>query len=357
MPRFVNIAQDGKNPVHIDADAVSVIFEAREPQQDGQVKRSAGLSSIDASYYAWLDIDNWGVEPADAVSKLAAHGADFVELPSQWPDNGRDDYRDCGRYFVNPAAFEYIITDKPRIPKGGTEETCSMLLSLAGHGMIESYNVPVRAVDELMAKVALKRPDIAHVDLAKATARFYETGRIAYDSSKIATIYPNGNQVNFRFATGNVIDFDMPVRDWVNEYINGKYNRASREKREAFEAKWLKGGISPEFHRKLDSFRDGMRTRVAREFANAAAAGAPQLVRVMQDRGPLYHRFENLAMMSLHVDERNNGRATISFLFNKGSAEASGLVGGGNRAFFKTRERGEAEMERLGRLLAVRAPR
>ncbi len=339
MARFINIAKDDTKPVLVNIEDIACVEEGFPGMALGQTQHSIRITGMDGREKAHLSCDGYNIDVDVAVAKMAAAGLDLVHVPVGWPDNGA--VKAVGRNFVNPASFQYIITSKPTADKGATEETSAVLLSLRGN-FIQTYGITEPMIDGFMAKVVQALPQVKHVDTAKMTARFYQMGRIAYNPAAITSVDQGSDRVDVRFA-GATIDFNAPHKDWCNEYLNRKHNKATPEKRAAFmRAVWNNPAVDTQKH--IYGFENKIRDRIGREFARAVAADVPQLIKVGGDFGAHYNRLDDVATMSLY--DTKEGNTVLSVLFSRSNND-------GVHVTFKTREKAEKEMARIAGILSA----
>ena len=344
MARFINIAKDGTKPVLVNIEDIASVEETLPGMVLGQAEHSIRIVGMDGRDKAHLGCNGYNIDVDVAVTKLAAAGVELFALPLTYPKNDGS-AQHYGRQFVNPAAFQYIITSESSVAKGDSLETSAMLLSLRG-AFVESQHVPVTLVDDFLAKVEQVVLGVKHVDTNRMTARFYKMGRIAYNPAAITGIDPSGDHVDVKFP-GAKIDFHAPRKDWVNEYLNRKCNNAPKEKRDNFmRAVWNNPAVDTNAH--VYGFEKKIRDRIGREFARAVAADVPGLFKLDSDYGPVYNRFNDVARMSLSENIKEGHTYLHVQFLTRGNMD-------GVTATFKIREKAEREMNRLA--VALSAPK
>lgn len=334
MPHFVNIATNGKKPLLIDADSISVVKEV-DAKKKGETTLS--FSSNEEHGFLYIDKEFWNVDTDNCIRQLSNAGEELFAFPYIWGDGETPGGKTMGRFFVNPAAFNYIITSEPSIEEGDTEETVAMLLGVDGYGLVESYGVPVKTVEKFMDLVKAQKPDLVRINPDEATARFYKPGYVIYDPQKIIRIYPNSYDLDIRFANGGLIDFNFPDRHFGQEYLDRKINGLSGEKRNS-----LSRDDMTRIFMVAQKYKDGMGSRIRREFARRASRNVPGLVKIENAKSPFYTRFNNVSWIK-------QNEKVLSFTFKKGSPDDT--VGYGENVYFDSEETATEELARLQGLI------
>jgi hypothetical protein len=333
MSSFINIRDNGKKPLLIDAENVSVVIEMYKDASTGTKEDGISFSSKDEDHYLYLDTKSHNIDTDKCIKKLSASGNDLFEFPYVWPDQG-----EVGRIFVNPSAFSHIITSAPEIEKGKTEETVGMIMGVDGHGIVESYGVPLKTVNKFIKLVNSANPDLVSIDPNKGISRFYKPGETIYDPKKISRIYQNGYDFNIRFNNGGEIDLSLVDRNFGQVYLDVKYNNLTEaEKNKITDAE--KGKLLDT--KKIYAFERKMRSRVSREFARAVAKDAPQLVKLNNTEGVFYTTFNNVSSI-IQYDK------SLKFNYKKNTPDSSGH---GHSPYFKSAEAASKELKRLNKFL------
>lgn len=331
---FVNIAKE-QDRLLINADDISVITETKGKNGQGEEQTILAFSSFSEDNFLLVDVKSWNVDTDGCIQKIKeAAGRELIELPFIIGDQ----MTNIGRFFINPEAFNYIITSEPSIPDGKTEEHVALLMGLDGDGEIESY-VPVSKVDELMLAVASVKPKLKRINPDEASIRFHKPGYVIYDPKKISRIVPNGYDIDLWFKNGGRVDFKVNsgMENIVEYYTKKKFSQLPKS--EITEAQL--DAISARAH----NFESGFQTRLSRKFAKAVADGAENLVKIEGARQPLYTRTENINWVS-----RN--KTSLSIKYSEASKDRKGLINHA-RTDFKTEEKAQKAVEKLAGKIAA----
>lgn len=339
MPRLINIATKDNNAYLLNAGDISVVADMLPSKNIGTDVEEL-LVVYPQSKYAPIQINRkaLGIAVGDCAQKLSAGGVELFPFPYVWGDK-----KEIGRLFVNPGAFTYLITSEAFIPEGKTEPHVAMLLGMEGHGRVESYEVPVSAVEQFMDIVKQRRPGLVRVNPSEATARFYQPGYVVYDPLKVIRIYQNGHQGNVRFTSPWDVDFSFRP-EVIGRYLRSKYGADKIPSDE-------QGAINQGCIDKAYAFERKLRFRLQREFARKVAAkAAPDLVRIEGADTILYTRFKNVASVQVYASENPDQETMMYLSYHDGTPDSAGRSDDA-RAYFKTQTAAAKEVERLQALL------
>ncbi|HRQ61648.1 MAG TPA: hypothetical protein PLO23_09105, partial [Alphaproteobacteria bacterium] len=227
---------------------------------------------------------------------------------------------------------------KASVPEGKTEPHVALLMGLEGYGRLESYEVPVSAVEKFLDIVKQRQPQLARVNPDEARARFYDPGYVVYDPLKVIRIYQNGDSVNVRFTSPEDVDFNFEP-EVVGQYLEAKYGPDSPhgDKQDCIN----QGTIN-----KAYAFENKLRFRLQREFARKVAKAAPDLVRIEGSESILYTRFTNATRLEVFTSDRPDQKTKLLVFYQKDTPDSSGFLSHG-QAHFKTPAAAVREVERL----------
>lgn len=331
MAKFIDVAPQSDHSFYIDAENVSVVSDMRKGgARDKDMLCITTFQEQNAFAYQTEE----GLTPAETVKYLREAGTQMFEMSFIWGDE------DVGVLYVNPVAFQYVVTSEPFIRDGETEERVAIIMGVDGQ-LVESSGVKVSELDAFMDAVRQVRPDLKRVTPETASARFYKPGYTDYDPAKISQVYKNGSQVNVHFGCGGTVDFNIAdmKRDWGNFYLQKRVNKAPPERRLPIDTKEDMQALQ----KRVYDFKARIQFRLQREFAKAVAADAPDLIKVSSEEGFLYSRFKDVARLSFWED--HGGEHCIYVEYNTKSRERG--LAGDSRVYFKDLERAKKEFAAL----------
>lgn len=277
MTHLINIAADGQPARLVDRDDIVMIMAAADGI--GFFSRTQGL-------FLRLPADGDTAERTAAL--LEAAGIPQIRFPVRWPDSQAGEDKLSSTCFVRADAVCYITTSVFVPPQGSeTAEKCAMLLGVDGYGRLESSAV-TRAEDAaIRAAARAASPGMVEILPATARARFYQPGSTLYNPALIDRLYGDGaHQVQVVFSVSDRLDFSLPDVDdqEISDAVFRDYASATPvEQVKAFQA----------------ARRDAENT-LARTFAAAVAAGAPQLREIEGPIYPFYIRPDTIAAVFAH---------------------------------------------------------
>ncbi|MGZ9108881.1 MAG: hypothetical protein ACXW4B_08695 [Micavibrio sp.] len=209
MSDFVNIRPGTNQPLVLNTKNLSaVIRHAEQPEGNKPPKTTLAFYDAELGRQLWLDKDSWKIDESTMLSAIAGTGTALFQIPLVWAER-----KNYGAAFINPAAFVAIITSKPFIPDGETEECAAILLDVAGYGRVESYEVPVRVIEDFMAQVKNQKPHLMTVTPDTATSRWTMPGAVIFDRAAVSMIRPNGYDLDIYLDCGvtgkSRIDFNL----------------------------------------------------------------------------------------------------------------------------------------------------
>lgn len=307
MSAFTNIRPKGTNgqaaPFLLNGKSLSLISQHSEaPAKEGQPEKQT-LAFYDAQLgrQLWIDQKEWGVEPAEIAASLRQDGVKLFELPLIWGD-----MRPCGTAWINPEAFLSIIVSEASLKDGAKEESAAVLINVAGYGRVESYDVPLRVIEDFMAQVRAVKPHLMHVTPKDATSRWTKPGYVTFDKAAVSMIRPNGYDLDVILGDVARIDFNLKdgkggdLYNQKNEYANALIRRVYRRGLLTRETT-TQDHLHDVFDRAEQHYRrrqSGLREK----FAAAIAAGNPRLLKFEGAKAPNYVRREDIFAVSVHDD-------------------------------------------------------
>lgn len=283
------LSRPNNTPVLIDSGTLALVLHTRQPDQTAA---DEGLSFFDrvrgneTGHYKNAD---WGFDTGVIFDDLARAGCALHPLPLVY---GGKPY---GTAWVNPNAFQSVITSAPSVSAGETEETIAVLLDIEGYGRIET-TMPGTTLDAFMQAAAAEKPNLMRIDPKTAHARFYNPGYSIFDADRIESLRYNGNMaidVNLYGAAmmgAGRIDFQLNSGDPNGNTLgNVIINRMARKMRGMLGIKDL--NAAPVFNalvQRAQAYADKAEIRLMDHFCAAIAARAPQLVRIEYAQKPHY---------------------------------------------------------------------
>ncbi|MCB9997043.1 MAG: hypothetical protein H6869_11485 [Rhodospirillales bacterium] len=318
----------------IDTDNISVITEIVDHFNTKGKNRQLTFSSFDEHHFLQLTVERSDIDANKCVEEIRKKsGINLIEIPFVWGDD------DMGRFFVNPTAFNYIITSKPFIPDAKTEEHAAILMGMDGFGIVESYEVPVKKIEEIINAVKASGKDLKQISAEQATSRFIEPGPVTYDPQKISRIYSNGYDIDVMFQNGGRIDFHLPERRIMNELLDRKFNNLPINEQPEPTKQFMQT-LSNRGRKLEEKF---IRGRLPREFARAIAKDVKGLVKVGDLSNVFYTKMNNISWIARHDK-------TLSIHYKKNTPEGQSS---NEQAFvyLKSEEKAQAAQEKLLKLI------
>ena len=315
MTKFIILREDTDQPLMLPA-AIAMITETHSGGEQGADKTTLQFAGIRNPRLLSVNAQAWNVTADAAADALAAAGTKMVKLPFVWGD------KHVGHIYVNPAALTHICVSAPSQKDGEAEPRAGIIMSFRGGAFGETYAVPVSALDALLRAAAAANPALQRVEKEQATARWTHPGFVMHDPAEIVRVSENGyHGVDVVYRNGACSDFKLPRRDWHNEHLNNLFRRVVRLRgggEAARNAVWtdkaLMERISERCHRREERKRGGLQ----RAFAQAVAAGNPELVAVPGAQNVFYTATANIARI------QQQGR-DLYFAYNENTPEGAGM--------------------------------
>lgn len=314
MANYTNIRPDTKSPFLVNGDDIGVIMHRYLDRSASTPTQTLAVYDRALGRQIWLDQDSHTLNTATIIAALKKNGTDLWAIPLAKADNV-----EFAMAYVNPKAFLALITGAAFTPKDADEDHAGVLLDVSGYGRLETH-LPVRAINEFMAKIAAINsnlmpnlmPNLITVFPDTAKVRFVRPGYTVFDAAKVTSIRPNGHDMDVGLQDGLVgvsrLDFMMNTDGQDSSpnhsnYANTLWKRAERMKVKGLDDPITRAPILHEIFRRADQRTAQLRDQSKHDLAAAIGAKNPNLLKVENTKHPYY--FAPAQISNLQCDDKN----------------------------------------------------
>lgn len=306
MANYTNIRPNTKSPFLVNGDDIGVIMHRYLDRSASTPKQTLALYDHALGRQIWLDQDSHTLNATTIVAALKKNGTDLLAIPLADEDSG-----EFAMAYVNPKAFLALITGAAFTPKDADEEHAGVLLDVSGYGRLETH-LPVRLINEFMAKIAAINPNLMTVFPDTAKVRFVRPGYTVFDATKVTSIRPNGYDMDVGLQDSMVgvsrLDFMMNTEEQDSSpnhhnYADTLWKRAERMKVKGLDDPITRAPILHEIFRRADKRTAQLRDQSKHDLAAAIGAKNPNLLKVENSKHLYY--FAPAQISNLQCDDKN----------------------------------------------------
>ncbi len=337
MGQYINIRLSDDNPLYINTEDLSAIVIQKQ-NHDGEEKELMAIHS-GGEQVLLADMKLWEIDPISFVSKIFKNDETVCALPFVWGDG-----KDIGTYYVNPKKVQSIIVSGTYQKDDEREPHVGLLVDVKGYGRVETYRVPVSAVNAFVEAVEKVNPNLMRFESEDISTRWPgDDGYTIIDPTEIRNIYPNGWYMDISFKDGIRLDFHLDQQKKVDKarkvYLNKLMKRIQGDGPEDVLYEALDGNLNNLLPR-AEKYAERCRRKLRENFAKAVAAKVPDIVEIKGAKDVYYTRLDDITYM-------NATKKALSIQFKKVAGQR---YGDDMAVWYDDKEKAVSEMKRLQRL-------